>query len=94
MASCLLWVAAILTLLTGWDYFRKALPYLRDEECGMIDVVYFAWVRERIGLPKERIETDAGTVADLVEELRAPRRSLCRRHSPIFRPCGSPSIRN
>ncbi len=25
----------------------------------MIDVVYFAWVRERIGLPKERIETDA-----------------------------------
>ena len=36
----------------------------------MIDVVYFAWVRERIGLPKERIETDAATVADLVEELR------------------------
>lgn len=36
----------------------------------MIDVVYFAWVRERIGLPKERIKTDAGTVADLVDELR------------------------
>ncbi|MGB5558845.1 MAG: molybdopterin converting factor subunit 1 [Paracoccaceae bacterium] len=36
----------------------------------MIDVVYFAWVRERIGLPKERIETDARTVSDLVEELR------------------------
>ena len=36
----------------------------------MIDVVYFAWVRERIGLPKERIETDARTVADLVDELR------------------------
>ena len=27
----LLWVAAILTLLTGFDYFRKALPYLKDE---------------------------------------------------------------
>ena len=27
----LLWVAAALTLLTGWDYFRKALPFLRDE---------------------------------------------------------------
>jgi CDP-diacylglycerol--glycerol-3-phosphate 3-phosphatidyltransferase len=27
----LLWLAAALTLLTGWDYFRKALPYLRDE---------------------------------------------------------------
>ena len=37
----------------------------------MIDVLYFAWVRERIGLPKERIETGAATVADLVEELRA-----------------------
>ena len=37
----------------------------------MIDVDYFAWVRERIGLPKERIETDAKTVTDLVEELRS-----------------------
>ncbi len=26
----LIWVAAILTLATGWDYFRKSLPYLRD----------------------------------------------------------------
>ncbi|GGG71003.1 molybdopterin synthase sulfur carrier subunit [Salipiger pallidus] len=37
----------------------------------MLDVLYFAWVRERIGLPKERIETSATTVAELVEELRA-----------------------
>ncbi|QQA42559.1 molybdopterin converting factor subunit 1 [Pelagovum pacificum] len=37
----------------------------------MIDVLYFAWVRERIGLPKEQVETDAATVADLVAELRA-----------------------
>lgn len=36
----------------------------------MIDVLYFAWVRERIGLPKERLETGAATVADLVAELR------------------------
>ncbi len=36
----------------------------------MIDVLYFAWVRERIGLPKEQIETTAATVADLVRELR------------------------
>lgn len=36
----------------------------------MIDVLYFAWVRERIGLPRERIDTGAATVADLVEELR------------------------
>ncbi len=26
----LIWVAAILTFITGWDYFRKSLPYLRD----------------------------------------------------------------
>ena len=37
----------------------------------MIDVLYFAWVRERIGLPSERIETDAVTVQDLVAELSA-----------------------
>ncbi|MPL67283.1 CDP-diacylglycerol--glycerol-3-phosphate 3-phosphatidyltransferase [Rhodobacter sp. 140A] len=26
----LIWIAAILTAITGWDYFRKALPFLRD----------------------------------------------------------------
>lgn len=35
-----------------------------------MDILYFAWVRERIGLPKERIETTAKTVAELVAELR------------------------
>lgn len=28
----LIWLAAILTFMTGWDYFRKAIPYLRDEQ--------------------------------------------------------------
>jgi sulfur-carrier protein len=37
----------------------------------MIDVLYFAWVRERIGLPRERVTTQATTVAGLVAELRA-----------------------
>ncbi len=37
----------------------------------MIDVLYFAWVRERIGVPRERVETRAETVADLVAELCA-----------------------
>lgn len=36
-----------------------------------MDVLYFAWVRERIGLPKEQVETTAATVTDLVNELRA-----------------------
>ena len=35
-----------------------------------LEVLYFAWVRERIGLPKERIETEAATAAGLVEQLR------------------------
>lgn len=34
-----------------------------------LDLLYFAWVRERIGLPRERVETEAPTVAALVEEL-------------------------
>ncbi len=36
-----------------------------------IDVLYFASVRERIGLPREVVETGASTVADLVGELVA-----------------------
>lgn len=36
-----------------------------------MDVLYFAWVRERIGVPREVVETEAVTVADLVTELRA-----------------------
>lgn len=39
------------------------------------DVVYFAWVRERIGLPREQVESTATHVSDLVRELsmREPR---------------------
>ena len=36
-----------------------------------LQVLYFAWLRERIGLPREEVETSAATVAGLVEELRA-----------------------
>lgn len=36
-----------------------------------MQVLYFAWMRERIGLPKEEVETSAETVAELVEELKA-----------------------
>jgi len=37
----------------------------------MVEVVYFAWLRERIGVPRERVETSAVTVNDLVAELTA-----------------------
>lgn len=36
-----------------------------------LTVLYFAWVRERIGLPRESVATDAATVRDLVVELAA-----------------------
>jgi sulfur-carrier protein len=36
-----------------------------------MDVLYFAWVRERIGVPREQVDTTATTVMDLVAELRA-----------------------
>ena len=35
-----------------------------------MNVLYFAWVRERIGEPKEKVNTDAATVMELVNELR------------------------
>ena len=35
-----------------------------------MDVLYFAWVRERIGVAREKVDTQATTVADLVAELR------------------------
>lgn len=35
-----------------------------------LTVLYFAWLRERIGLPRESVTTEAATVADLVAELR------------------------
>ena len=35
-----------------------------------LNILYFAWVRERVGLPKESFETNAATVMDLIAELR------------------------
>ena len=35
-----------------------------------LNVLYFAWLRERIGQPRETVETEAATVADLIDELR------------------------
>jgi sulfur-carrier protein len=36
-----------------------------------LTLLYFAWVRERIGVSSEQVTTSAATVADLVAELRA-----------------------
>lgn len=37
----------------------------------MIEVLYFAWIRERIGLPRETLAEAPATVAELVEALKA-----------------------
>ena len=36
-----------------------------------LEVLYFAWLRERVGQPRETVTTDAATVRDLIAELRA-----------------------
>lgn len=36
-----------------------------------LDIRYFAWLRERVGTAAEQVETDAATVAALIDELRA-----------------------
>ena len=36
-----------------------------------MQVLYFAWVRERVGVPREEVISEAATVADLVDELKA-----------------------
>ncbi|MFG6079104.1 molybdopterin converting factor subunit 1 [Paracoccus litorisediminis] len=37
----------------------------------VVDVLYFAWLRERIGQPREKVETEAATVRELVAQLSA-----------------------
>ena len=44
-----------------------------------LELVYFAWVRERIGIPRETVETEAATVADLVRDLAGRAGRLRRR---------------
>lgn len=45
-----------------------------------LTLLYFAWMRERIGVPREEIETQARDVGGLVGELRA----LSERHALAF----------
>ena len=46
----------------------------------MIDLIYFSWIRERIGKSSERVETNASTVIELIEELK--KRDV--RYSEVF----------
>jgi phosphatidylglycerophosphate synthase len=82
----LIWVAAALTLITGWDYFSQGAAL--SEGRAMIDVLYFAWVRERIGLPRERRSRprrDRGRPGGRTARARG---ALCALPSPTFQPAG------
>ena len=49
----------------------------------MIKILYFSWVRERIGEPSESLETEAKTVADLIKELRQKEPRYCMAFSDL-----------
>jgi molybdopterin synthase sulfur carrier subunit len=51
----------------------------------MIDLIYFSWIRERIGKSSEAIETKAATVFELIEELK----DKDIRYSEVFSDLGS-----
>ena len=51
----------------------------------MIDLIYFSWIRERIGKSSERVETSASTVIELIEELK--KKDV--RYSEVFSDLGS-----
>lgn len=45
-----------------------------------LDILYFAWARERMGTGHEQVETGAATVAGLMAELAA----MDDRHAALF----------
>ena len=51
----------------------------------MIDLIYFSWIRERIGKSRERVETKAETIVELIEELK----EKDVRYSEVFSDLGS-----
>ena len=51
----------------------------------MVDLIYFSWIRERIGKSGESIKTSATTVLELIEELK--KKNI--RYSEVFSDLGS-----
>ena len=71
----LLWLSALLTLYTGWDYLRAGAASPHPGGC--VKLLYFAWVRERVGKAEEEIEPPAGvaTVGELMAWLAGAARN-------------------
>ena len=51
----------------------------------MMDLIYFSWIREKIGKSGESIETTATTILELIEELK--KKDI--RYSEVFSDLGS-----
>jgi molybdopterin synthase sulfur carrier subunit len=72
----LMWIAAAADGHDRLGILPQILPYLR-EDAEVIEVLYFAWVRERIGLPRERVETRPRPWPIWWPNWRRARRPLC-----------------
>lgn len=60
----------------------------------MIELRYFAWLRERIGADREMISTDAATIVDLIAELRGKSDAHDLVFSDLYPLCARRLIRN
>ena len=83
VAYALLWIAAALTVYTGVVYFKNGLTHIRPRPGAgkgpRVTLLYFAWVRQKIGKSEER--SDAGrraTSPTLIAHLKACGAELCR----------------
>ena len=75
----LLWIAALLTLYTGYDYFRAGLRHMiyidEKKTLGFCDrhmkLIYFAWLREKLGTQQEDVAlpVEVLTISDLIDWL-------------------------
>ena len=80
----LIWIAAGLTLITGYDYLRTGLRHMAEDaptpERPEVKIRYFAWMKRTVGLAEEEVTPPAevGTVGDLVVWLRTPQSRPCR----------------
>ena len=58
----MLWMAALLTLWTGYDYFSAGAPAHRWSGVSRrqsVKILYFAWVREKTGKAEESVDLPA-----------------------------------
>ena len=76
IADAALWIAAVLTIWTGWNYWQGRLA---DDDGpsgpgrGRMRILYFAWLRERLNRGEEEVAPppEIRTISDLLDWLGA-----------------------